>query len=264
MATARSSAPEIVITGVERVNKFSWADIFHAHLSSWSEFESRNTLPSVTVFCAARYDDATDKYLGLLAKKCLHASSPSIVLCYLDEPKLSWENMAQQMGRFPGNAHIDFLFASDNAENTIYKVCARALAFRHHGVHAVAHHSKAPLTEERSRVEETLNLRSDKGRLSVAKIAETFGLSKAKLASLLGSSRQQASQTDDAASLQPKLEPFEQIARLRRELDQKQFLAWLNSPHKLLEQKSPLSLIQEERVEVVADLVEDMLTGSPT
>lgn len=264
MAATRGSVPEIVITGVERVTKPSWADVFHAHLSSWSEFESRNTLPSVTVFCAARYDHATDMYLGLLAEKCLRASSPYIILFDLDQPKMSWENMARVMGRFPEHADIDFLFASDNAENTISKVLARVLARRNQAAHPATHRSPAPLTEERSRVDETLNLRSDKGRLSVAKIAETFGLSKAKLASLLGSSRQQASQTDDAVSLQPKLEPFEQIARLRRELDQKQFLAWLNSPHKLLEQKSPLSLIQEARVEVVTDLVEDMLTGNPT
>jgi hypothetical protein len=154
------------------------------------------------------------------------------------------------------------MLGADNAKSTVTKILARVLA-RNRTIYEPA---KTPplLLEERVRLDSTSDLRGESGRLTVTKVASTFGLSTAKLASLLGSNRQAVFNTDDARSLQSKLAPFERIARLRRAFTPKQFLAWLQSPHHLLEKQSPIEVITKGGVEVVADLVEDMLAGNPT
>jgi hypothetical protein len=70
--------------------------------------------------------------------------------------------------------------------------------------------------------------------------------------------------TADAESLQNSLEYLERIARLRTELTDDDFRKWLRMPNELLDDRAPLELIVEGKWQLVADLVADMITGSPT
>jgi hypothetical protein len=69
--------------------------------------------------------------------------------------------------------------------------------------------------------------------------------------------------TPDGLSIQEGLRLFERIYQLRALLSQEGFLAFLNMPNDELDGKTPLDLIRKGRPAIVADLVEDMLTGSP-
>lgn len=102
------------------------------------------------------------------------------------------------------------------------------------------------------------------GRLDAARIANALGMSVAKLAKLVGKTRGTVTKTPDAPALQEKLRPYERILRLKARLTDEKLLAWLEAPNRHLDDRSPRSLIEDGRAEVVADLVEDALTGQPT
>ena len=102
------------------------------------------------------------------------------------------------------------------------------------------------------------------GRLDAAKIADALGMSVAKLAKLMGRTRGTVTKTPDAPALQEKLRQYERILRLKARLPDEKLLAWLEAPNRHLDDHTPRSLIEDGRAEVVADLVEDALTGQPT
>ena len=118
-----------------------------------------------------------------------------------------------------------------------------------------------PLGQIASVVRATADLRAESGRLSAERVAEAFGLSVAEVAKIMGASRQAVSKTPDAQALQEGLRHFERIARLRTILPGGDFRKWLNLQRPSLGGKEPLDLIKAAAV--VADLVEDMLTGAP-
>jgi hypothetical protein len=95
-------------------------------------------------------------------------------------------------------------------------------------------------------------------------VARVFDLSTAKLGELIGKSRQTLAKTPDAPAIQSDLRPFERIARLRSVLTDKQFRAWLHRPNRQLDEAAPMDLINEKRTDVVADLADDMLLGTPS
>lgn len=121
-----------------------------------------------------------------------------------------------------------------------------------------------PLGKLKRVIDATADLRVRSGRLSAHGVASVFGLSVAELAALLGRTRQALSKTPDAPSLQPLLRPFERIARLRTVLSPDDFRRWLNLASDELDGQTPLDLIRSGKVAVVAELVEDILTGSPS
>ena len=110
----------------------------------------------------------------------------------------------------------------------------------------------------------TKDLRTQRGRLSAKLIADLYDLNQAELARWLGKQKQAVFKTPDADSLQNSLEYFERIARLRTELSDNDFRKWLRMPNELLDDRPPLELIAEGKWQLVADLVADMITGSPT
>jgi hypothetical protein len=113
-------------------------------------------------------------------------------------------------------------------------------------------------------IEATEDLRASSGKLSANNVASVFGLSVAELAALIGRTRQAVSKTPDADSLQPLLQSFERVARLRAVLSRDDFRKWLHLANEELEGRTPFELIRQGKVAVIADLVEDMLTGSPS
>jgi hypothetical protein len=124
----------------------------------------------------------------------------------------------------------------------------------------------SPLDEIHELVKATEDLRAANGKLSALAVASAFGISMNQLARWLGRSRQALTKTPDAYSLQNELAFFERVARLRAAVPKDRFLKWLRMPHDLLDGNSPLDLMAKgprER-QVLADFVEDMLTGAPT
>src|ERR1700733_3570501 len=113
-------------------------------------------------------------------------------------------------------------------------------------------------------IDATADLRATSGKLSAINTAEAFGLSAAELAALIKRSRQAISKTPDADSLQPLLRPFERVAGLRAVLSIDDFRRWLHLANSQVDDRTPLELIRDGKVGMVGDLVEDMLTGSPT
>jgi acetyl-CoA acetyltransferase len=99
--------------------------------------------------------------------------------------------------------------------------------------------------------------------ISAVRVADAFGLSVAELAEILGRSRQAVSKAPAADALQKDLRAFERVARLRAIVEPAEFRHWLRSECPDLEGSTPLEQIRKGRVGVVADLVEDLLTGSP-
>ena len=124
----------------------------------------------------------------------------------------------------------------------------------------------SPLDEVKEVIESTHDLRVTNGNISAGRIAKLYGVSLSELAGWLSRSRQAVTKTPDADSLQPALAFFERVARLRLGIKggDSAFRKWLRMPNKLLEDESPLQLMAKGEWQVMADFVDDALTGAPT
>jgi hypothetical protein len=123
----------------------------------------------------------------------------------------------------------------------------------------------SPLDQIQEVAKATEDLRTAGGNLSAERIAKLYGVSVNQLASWLGRSRQALSKTPDSDSLQPALSFFERVARLRLVLkSDADFRKWLRTPQDLLDKASPLHLMARGKWQVMADFVDDALTGAPT
>jgi len=120
-----------------------------------------------------------------------------------------------------------------------------------------------PLGRLKSVIAATADLRSESGRLSARRVAEALGLPLSQLAAAIGKPRQTLWKTDDAEAIQEPLVPFERVARLRAVLSERDFRSWLNMANEQLDGRTPIDLIRAGQAAVVADLAEDMLSGSP-
>jgi hypothetical protein len=128
---------------------------------------------------------------------------------------------------------------------------------------AVAAPRPSPLDQVKEIISATGDLRAGNGNLSAAAVAPVFGVSISQLAEWLGRSRQALAKTPDAESVQNELGFFERVARLRAVVPGEDFLKWLRMPNAELDNKKPLDLLATGERQVVADLVDDMLTGAP-
>lgn len=113
---------------------------------------------------------------------------------------------------------------------------------------------------------------SDKtsGRLDAGKIARLFGLSMAEMGTLCGVSKQSVHANPTSKGIQEKLEPLVKAARgvLWCGGDESKFKSWLNQPNPDFpeyegRQLSPLDLIRMGHAQVIADKVQNLLTGHP-
>jgi hypothetical protein len=122
----------------------------------------------------------------------------------------------------------------------------------------------SPLDQVKEVVQATDDLRVANGNLSATAVAMVFGIPLNQLAASLGRNRQALHKTPDADSLQDELAFFERVARLRAVVPNAGFQKWLRMPNSELDKKKPLELLATGERQVVADLVDDMLTGAPT
>jgi hypothetical protein len=101
------------------------------------------------------------------------------------------------------------------------------------------------------------NLRAPSGRLDATKIARRLGIPIARLAALVGVSRQALNQTPDSTGTQAALDP---IARMFHALDSSLHSndepKWLRASHPSLEGKSPLDAVMSGEANVVARMLE--------
>jgi Protein of unknown function (DUF2384) len=113
-------------------------------------------------------------------------------------------------------------------------------------------------------IEAGKSLRTSTGRLSVRPISELFKISKSELGRLLHRTPQALWKTPDAESLQSELGYFERMARMRLILkSDADFRKWLRTANSALSGRSPLDIIREKRWQIIADLVDDVLAGTP-
>jgi hypothetical protein len=111
----------------------------------------------------------------------------------------------------------------------------------------------------------TADLRDDTGRLHIDRIADVFGLTRAALARAVSSTPQAVAKTPNAESLQPKLHPFEEVARMRAVTrDDVTFRKWLNQPNARLGRKAPVDFLIKGDPEPVIAMVSNFLIGATT
>ncbi|MBN8422698.1 MAG: hypothetical protein J0L73_27560 [Verrucomicrobia bacterium] len=108
------------------------------------------------------------------------------------------------------------------------------------------------------------------GRLDAGKIARLFGLSMAEMGTLCGVSKQSVHANPTSKGIQEKLEPLVKAARgvLWCGGDESKFKTWLNQPNPDFpeyegRQLSPIDLIRMGHAQVIADKVQNLLTGNP-
>ena len=154
---------------------------------------------------------------------------------------------------------IDFAFGADHLEDSLVEATAKYLA----DLEKQSKQSPDPLSEAKEVIEATKPLLARSGRLSASAVAKAFGISTAKIGELIGKSRQALSKTPDSPAIQSDLRPFERIARLKSVLTNDQFRAWLHRPNRQLGDSTPMDLMNDKRVDIVADLADDMLLGTP-
>ncbi len=175
--------------------------------------------------------------------------------------KLDAQVLSDVLAFFQRFTDVEFARGAEQAAFAVQQAQAKLLLSRSRAARTgKRRHSLGRLERE---ISATSDLRSASGRLSARLVAGEFGLSVAELAKLLGRSRQAVSKTDDAESIQAGLAPFARSARLRAVLQSEDFRAWLHLPNEQLEGRSPSAMIREGGVETVAELAEDMLSGSP-
>lgn len=160
------------------------------------------------------------------------------------------------------SGRVEVAFGADQLPGSVCEAFAKHLLLTERHV-ASEPSTPDPLAGARKVIAATKNLRAANGRLSAQAVADRFGLKLAQLAKACGKTKQAVAQTPDAPSLQAALRQFERVARLEAVLTHDEFRAWLNQSNQHLDGDAPIDLLQGGEVEVVADLAESMLTGTP-
>jgi predicted transcriptional regulator len=265
MEALATTTPQIVITGPEvRASLPRWAKDFNATIDPLSEFTQRSALPPVTLISASsprRLLDTT-ALVRHLSERISESRQFSVVLFLFHKTvERARADQVELLQSLPRSllVDVDLTFGRDSVESSLHEALAKYLAWSDTaeapGLDSLATATKA--------LAATHDLRSGSGKLSAKKVAAAFGVTQSKVAQWMGRSRQSISKTPEAEDLQKPLATLERIARLRAVITDAQFRAWLNMENAELGDERPLDLIAAGRARVVAELVEDMLTGSP-
>jgi hypothetical protein len=252
--------PEILLTApAARVPAPSWARLYRHQSATLHQIRALRGLPALTVVQAKAPASLMKQevFLRILAERAKHAPFPWRIVFLFDQGRrLKAGDFSSVLRLFPTHA-VEFAQGARDGAVAVEGAWAKILKER------AEDPRRDPLGQITSVVRATADLRAESGRLSADRVAEAFGLSVAEVAKILGASRQAVSKTPDAQALQEGLRHFERIARLRTVLPTEDFRKWLNMPRQDLKDRSPLELVRGRKASVVADLVEDMLTGAP-
>jgi hypothetical protein len=243
---------------------------YHPRVTKPAALKTLRRLPDVTVVRSERIDILLSHhaFLRALSDRFRQTPEPSKVV-FVFEAKASArgaEEGAKQLAAlfeyFSRPLDLEVASGIDTVEDAFREALAKIAATRKRVASAELHAD--PLGKAKRVIAATADLRAPSGKLSAINTAEAFGLSVAELATLIGRNRQAVSKTPDADSLQVLLRPFERVGRLRATLSTDDFRVWLHLANDQLRDRTPLEVIRDGKVGVVVDLVEDMLTGSPT
>lgn len=271
--SAHESQPEVLVTSPSgTVRHAAWMEPIHAQAVSAREIAARETLPPVLIVRTGDLKDAVGRraFLDDLARK--HSRDPRTTIVFSFDGKPGEGATAQQTMKalfrhFERHSDLDVAQGTSNTVIAVWAALAKltlAGGSPERGEQEGRSGRPAdPLRDVRRVLAATADLRAESGRLDAGKIAGALGISVAALAVLLGKHRQTVSKTPDAAPLQEALAPYERIVRLRAVLPPEQFRSWLNAANPQLEGRTPIGVVLDGRAEVVADLVEDLLTGVP-
>lgn len=265
MATLTMEYPQVLLTGPGKQTRPAWIGRqFSPKVLAATQIRHLKRLPGLTVVRAAGPANILEEkdFLAVLATRHHETPEPAKILFVFEARSRRPDPRAllQVLAFFDRAGDVEFARGADQARFALDEAVAKIWADLRHEVETS---SPDPLREVKSVLAATADLRSDAGRLSAQRIAAEFGLSLAQLATLLGRSRQALWKTDDAETVQEQLHPFERVARLRAVLPPGDFRSWLNMPNQQLDELAPIEIIRRGQVGVVADLAEDMLTGSP-
>ena len=264
--TTLTASPAVLLTAPgSRVPVPAWIRKFAPKTATTAQLRALGSLPAVTVVEAPAPESVLERsaFLKLLAARHHATPEPAKVVFVFEKPTIQVK--AQQLADllaffFDRASDVEFAAGARQASFAMEEALAKISAFLEREAPPTPPDALGQL---KGALAVTADLRAPSGRLSAEKVARLFGLSTSEVAQLAGKTRQAVSKTDDADSLQPTLRPFERIARLRAALGDDGFRAWLNQPLAGLD-GSPLELVRAGNAETVAELVEDLLTGSPT
>lgn len=120
------------------------------------------------------------------------------------------------------------------------------------------------LTELRRAVPEIFNPES--GRVDGMRVAEFLHLQARDVGEIVGCSAAELRRAPDAPPWQEALEKVAVIVAGLLDAtggDKRSVLIWLNAPHPMLDDDSPLDLMRGDEIDVVVELVDDILSGAP-
>lgn len=236
-----------------------WAQGFNAQRSTVSDISKAEHLPGIIVLKAptSQVHGLQRRQLNSLVERVEQTNHlVKIVLSFASKKSTNFEKMFETLSLFPREMSANIEISpnlgalEDSFKEALVKYC-------------LSSPERDALSSAKNVVKAVRPLLAESGRLSAKAIASEFGVSVAQLAKQIGQSRQSLSKTPDGPRIQKFLRPYEKIFRLRTTLDKSDFLAWLELPNRELDGLSPMELINSERAEIVADLVEDMLLGAP-
>ena len=235
-----------------------------------SEIKELRRLPDLTVVSTERIDTLLSHkaFLRVLSDRLEQTPEPSkIVFLFRTKHKQTNERESERklialFRYFSRPFDLEVAQGVEAGADAFREALAKIVATRM--VRAQRPADEDRLSTLKRVIESTADLRASSGKLSADAVAAAFGFSVAELATLLERSRQAVSKTPDADSLQPALRPFERVARLRVKLSNDSFRNWLHLANDQLRERTPLEVIRDGNVSAIADLVDDMLTGSPT
>lgn len=251
---------EVLVTGPgASVVPPRWMTGYQVRVVPGSQLGRLRRVPAVVVVRGRRPGRllAHAAFLSALDRKLGSSGSSTVVLEFDESARKFVEEAAQVVRAIGRAAQVELAYGPDGGRSAMTEVEVKALARQ-------GAQTSDALALARKVVRSSAALRASSGRLSAKAIAEAFGLSVAALASLLGTSRQRLSKTPDANALQSVLSPFERVFRLRSVIPQAEFAAWLRLANPQLDGATPFECLEQGETDVVADLVESMLTGHPS
>jgi hypothetical protein len=266
MEAATKAYPQVLLTGPgAKARVPPWIrGRFSPKVATARQIRRLPRLPQLTVVRASEPESvlAESSFLSLLADRLHVTPVPAKVLFVFDTSRRRTDPqiLLRVLRYFDRAEAVEFARGAEQATLALDSALAKIWADLPEEPPAPA---ADPLGRLKSVIAATANLRSESGRLSARRVAEALGLPLSQLAAAIGKSRQTLWKTDDAEALQEPLRPFERIARLRAVLSERDFLSWLNMVNEQLDGRTPIDVIRGGQAGAVADLAEDMLTGSP-
>jgi len=263
MEPAPKIYPQVLLTGPGAKAKVPpWIrGRFTPKVATAGQIRRLSRLPQLTVVRASEPESvlAESGFLSLLADRLHETPVPARVLFVFDPSRRRTDprTLLRVLRHFDRAEAVEFARGAEQATLALDSALAKIWADLPEEAPA------DPLGRLKSVIAATADLRSESGRLSARRVAEALGLPLSQLAAAIGKPRQTLWKTDDAEAIQEPLVPFERVARLRAVLSERDFRSWLNMANEQLDGRTPIDLIRAGQAAVVADLAEDMLSGSP-